>query len=58
MNRMSRKHIGLIVGMVAALVVSSCGGAGGPKTAEAVHTAWITALASGEQTAAQQRVAG
>ena len=28
-----------------------------PRTAEAVHIAWITALASGEQTAAQHLVA-
>lgn len=57
MNRSGRQRIGMIVVVVVTLGASGCGGAQQPRTAEAVHTAWITALASGEQTTAQQLVA-
>lgn len=57
MNRIEMNRIGLVALVVATLGVTGCGGTQQPRTAEAVHTAWITALASGEQTTAQQLVA-
>jgi hypothetical protein len=57
MNRIGMNRIGLVALVVATLGVSGCGGTQQPRTAEALHTAWTTALASGEQTTAQHLVA-